>query len=114
MFGCARGRVFTVGRNPDGERSGTELQEGRKLRLEGAKTVLNEIKTHEGSVIEITGLIKQSDISPIGINVLGGRVRIAPGARPGSVSQAGRDPGPVVAVIDVEAWRLLNASCPRR
>lgn len=110
IFGCARGRVFTVRRNPDGEIRGTELQEGRKLRLEGAKKVLEEIKTHEGSMVEISGLIKRSDISPAGINILGGRVRIAPGATPGS--QAGRNPGPSVAVIDVESWRLLNAACP--
>ena len=40
ISGCARGRVFTVGRNPEHEMRGTELKEGRKLRLEGPKQVL--------------------------------------------------------------------------
>jgi hypothetical protein len=42
----------------------------------------------------------------------GGRVRIAP-AMPASRGPA-YDPGPQPPIIDVESWRLLNASCPSR
>jgi hypothetical protein len=104
--------VFTVRANPEHpEELGTHLQEGRHLRLEGNKKALQDIKAHEGSMVEITGLIKRADIEPPGVNLAGGRVRIAPGVMsPG----APRDPGPQQAVVDVESWRLLNATCPSR
>ncbi len=89
---------------------GTELQEGRHLRLEGNKKALQEIKAHEGSMVEVSGLIKRADIEPAGIGVAGGRVRIAPAMPPSA--GGGRDPGPQQAVIDVESWRLLNSPCP--
>lgn len=110
--GCARGRLFIVRRSPDHETRGVELQEGRRLRLDGDKEALASIKKNERSMIEITGLIRQSDIDPPGINIAGGRVRIMPGAPPGGAM--GRDPGPQQAVFDVESWRLLNYSCPNR
>lgn len=83
-----------------------------KLRLEGPKKVLNEIKSHEGSMIEITGLMKQSDTVQPGVGLAGGRVRVTP------VMPSGRsapyDPGPPTPVIDVESMLLLNSSCPSR
>jgi hypothetical protein len=104
--------VFTVARSPEHELRGTELQEGRKIRLEGPKQVLADIKSHEGSMVELTGLMRRSDVDPPGISVAGGRVRIAPGAAPGS--SVARDPGPQQAVVDVESFRLLNSTCPSR
>src|SRR5215203_902671 len=105
ISGCAHGRVFTVARSPEHELRGTELQEGRKIRLEGPKAILAEIKSHEGSMVELAGLMRRSDIDQAGISVAGGRVRIAPGAAPGS--SVNRDPGPQQAIVDVESWRLL-------
>jgi hypothetical protein len=112
ISGCAHGRVFTVGRSPEHELRGTELQEGRKIRLEGPKQILADIKSHEGSMVVLTGLMRRSDIDEPGISVAGGRVRIAPG--PALGTSAARDPGPQPAVVDVESWRLLNSSCPSR
>jgi hypothetical protein len=47
-----------------------------------------------------------------GVGLAGGRVRITPVMPNGR--GVGRDPGPPTPVIDVEAYRLLNASCPKR
>ena len=110
ISGCARGRVFTVLKSPEHEWKGT-LEEGMKLRLEGQKKLLEEIKAKEGSMVEITGLMKQSDTVQPGVGLAGGRVRISP------VMPTGRgnyDPGPTPPVIDIESWRLLNSSCPSR
>jgi hypothetical protein len=112
ISGCARGRVFTVGRDPAHESSSFELAEGMKIRLEGQKTVLADIKKHEGSMVEITGLMKHSEMAQPGIGLAGGRVRITP-VMPNSRT-VGRDPGPPPPVVDVESYRLLNQSCPRR
>jgi hypothetical protein len=111
ISGCARGRAFTVGRDPDHESRGFELAEGMKLRLEGQKKVLEEIKAREASMVEITGLMKQSEVVQPGVGLAGGRVRITP-VMPNSRTP-GRDPGPSPPVFDVESYRLLNSSCPK-
>ncbi len=111
ISGCARGRVFTVGRDPEHETSVT-LELGMKLRLEGDKKVLADIKARESSMVEITGLMKQSDVKQPGIGVAGGRVRITP-VMPNSRTSPS-DPGPPPPVLDVESYRLLNSSCPDR
>ena len=84
-----------------------------KIRLEGQKKLLEEIKAHESSMVEITGLMKQSEVVQPGIGLAGGRVRVTP------VMPAGRGPsggpgGLPTPVIDIESWRLLNSSCPKR
>ena len=111
ISGCARGRVFTVGRDPEHE-SSFALELGMKLRLEGDKKVLADIKAREGSMVEITGLMKQSDTKQPGVGIAGGRVRITP-VMPNSRTSP-HDPGPPTPVLDVESFRLLNASCPDR
>lgn len=110
IAGCAHGRVFTVGRDPDLESHSVELAEGMKLRLEGPKKVLNDIKAREGSMVELTGLMKRSDVQQPGIGI-GSHVRIAPATPMG---RGAYDPGPQMPIVDVESFRLLNSSCPRR
>lgn len=113
IAGCARGRVFTVGRDPNHESRGVELEEGMKIRLEGQKKQLEEIKAHEGAMVELTGLMKQSDMGQPGIGLAGGRVRITPVMPTGRGPGAG--PGGVpTPVLDVESWLPLNSTCPRR
>ena len=113
ISGCARGRVFTVDRNPEHEVASPTIEYGTKVRLEGPKKLLDEIKARERSMIEITGLIKLSDTAQPGVGLAGGRVRIAP-AMPMGRGVGGRDPVPQPPIIDIESWRLLNASCPSR
>lgn len=112
ISGCARGRVFIVDRNPEHEVSHPTIEYGTRVRLEGDKKLLNEIKARERSMIEITGLMKMSDTVQPGVGLAGGRVRIAPATPMGR--GVGRDPGPQPPVVDIESWRLLNASCPSR
>jgi hypothetical protein len=105
--------VFTVGRDPEHESRGFELPEGMKIRLEGQKKLLEEIKANEKSRVEITGLMKQSDMGQPGIGLAGGRIRVAPvmpnpSGRPTTTNSA-----PPTPIIDVESWRLLNSSCAR-
>lgn len=105
--------MFTVGRDPEHEARGFRLEEGMKIRLEGQKKLLAEIKARESSMIELTGLMKQSEMGQPGIGLAGGRVRITP------VMPSGRGPGSGSAglptpVMDIESWRLLNSACPKR
>jgi hypothetical protein len=88
------------------------MELGTKVRLEGNKKVLADIKAREGTMVEITGLMKQSDVVQPGVGIAGGRVRITPVMPSGRTS--GMDPGPSPPILDVESYRLLNASCPNR
>ena len=90
------------------------IELGTKMRLEGDKKVLAEIKKHEGSMVELTGLMKQSDVVQPGVGLAGGKVRITPVMPQYQWPIAGADPGPPAPVLDVESYRLLNSSCPNR
>jgi len=112
--GCSRGSAFVVTASPEAERTSTEIATGRRFRLTGQKSLLNEIKAHEGTIIEVTGIIKKSDLSgPGGISLGGGRVRIGGGSPQAPVGGVvGNAPQSGNAILDVEGWRPLGESCP--
>ena len=110
--GCTKGYIFTVGpRTPD-EASGRDIPEGMHLRMNGPKKMMAEIKAHEGSMIEITGLMRKGQYKPDGVGI-GGGIRITPGLAPtaGSLSAS-----PIASqiLIDVEGWRPVVGDCPSR
>jgi hypothetical protein len=111
--GCATGTRFIVGRAPSHEPVRSDIAPGRRFRLNGKKDLINEIKRQQGSMIEVTGLVRQSDLrEPGGINI--GGVRLG-----GGPPQAGRNDGrgnigTLDAMLDVESWRPLTESCPRQ
>jgi len=110
--GCTKGYVFTVGPRTVDQPGSVNLPEGMHLRMNGSKDLMKEIKAHEGSMIEITGLMKKSQYDPRGVGI-GGGVRISPGPASGS----GMGPGAPVAdqpQIDVEGWRPAVGECPSR
>jgi len=113
--GCAKGSAFVVGISPEQERTSTEVATGRRFRLAGKKDVLNEIKKREGTMVEITGLIRKSDLgSGGGITTGGGRVRIGGGPPVAATADPARTPASGNAILDVEGWRPLAESCPTR
>jgi hypothetical protein len=110
--GCTKGLIFTAGHRTADQPGSVDIPEGMHLRMNGPKKMMAEIKAHEGSMIEITGLMKRGQFRPDGIGI-GGGVRITPGRGPagGSVSP-NTDVNQVV--IDVEAWRSIVGNCPTR
>ena len=112
--GCATDRQFVVSPPPEDEPIRSDVQPGRRFRLNGAKAVLDAIERREGTMIEITGLVRKSQLAgPGGISIAGGRVRIG-GVPQSPMSDASRDPMYNVVVIDVESWRQLAGSCQDR
>lgn len=107
--GCTKGVVFTVMPSPEHE-SRSSVAPGRRFRLAGKKEILKEIRDREGTMIEITGLIKRGQEDRSGVRV-GGNVRIAPGPTPGSA--VGANPNFSQIILDVEGWRQLAGECPR-
>jgi hypothetical protein len=109
--GCTKGQIFTAGRRTADEPGSVDIREGMRLRMNGPKTLMAEIKAHEGSMIEITGLMKKGQYEPGGVGI-GGGVRISPGLSPtGSMSNS---PNVSQIMIDVEGWRPVVGECPSR
>jgi hypothetical protein len=114
--GCARDRAFIVGARSEDQPGTLEIAPGRRFRLNGPKKILDDIKARERTPMEVTGLIRKSDVAnpPQGIPVLGGRVRIGGAVPRDPLSDAARDPAYNQAVIDVESWRVVPGDCPDR
>src|SRR5437667_10022812 len=79
--GCTKGYVFTVGRRTADQPGSVNIPEGMHLRMNGPKKMMAEIKAREGSMIEITGLMKKGQYDPSGVS-MGGGVRITAGPAP--------------------------------
>jgi hypothetical protein len=113
LSGCARNSVFTVRWRDDHEPTTGEIADGRRFRLTGRKDVLNEVKRREGSLVELTGLVRKNAVSPPqGISV--GGIRIGIGSPQQPISDPARTPDMYQPVLDVESYRMLPEPCPTR
>lgn len=104
--GCTKGYIFTAGPRTLDEPGNFEIREGMHLRMNGPKKLLNDIKAHEGSMIELTGLMKKGQYND-GVNI-GGGIRVSPG--PSGVG-VGMSPATSQIQIDVEGWRQIEGAC---
>jgi len=110
LTGCARKSLFVVRWRDDHEPITSEVAEGRRFRLTGRKDVLNDVKKREGSMVELTGLVRKNAVaSPQGISV--GLVRIGLGAPQAPISDPARNPDMYQPVFDVESYQLLPEPC---
>ena len=109
--GCTKGYVFTAGPRTADQPGSVDIADGTHLRMSGPKKIMAAIKAHEGSMIEITGLMKRGQYGPAGVGV-GGGVRITPGPAGGSSVSA--SPNASQNFIDVEGWRPALGNCPAR
>src|SRR4051812_38433289 len=104
--GCVRGYVLTAVKRTEDQPGTVSVPEGTHLRMNGKKKLIQEIDAHKGSVLVITGTMKEGQFLPDGIGVAG-RVRIGP-AGPGI-----GNPIASQLMIDVEGWRPGTGDCPR-
>ena len=113
--GCSHDRIFTAYPPAEDRPGGTAVPEGTHLRMNGPKALMADIKRHEGSRIEITGLMKRSQTGPEGLR-LGRGVRVMPGNGGPSAGLGGGMGSPVAnqIQIDVEGWRQIPGDCPQR
>ena len=109
--GCSKGYMFTAGRRTVEAPGSVDVPEGMHLRLNAPKKMMVEIKAHEGSLIEITGLMRKGQYGPSGIGIVG--VRVQPGSSPASGSVSVGAPAPPV-MMDVEGWRPVPGNCSAR
>ena len=86
----------------------TDVPPGMHLRLNAPKKMMADIKAHEGTLIQVTGLIKKGQYGPGGIGV--GGVRIMPGTNPQSGTLSMGAPANLV-MMDVEGWQQAAGEC---
>ena len=104
--GCTKGYVFTAGPRTVEEPGSVSIREGTHLRMNGPKKLMAEIKAHEGSMIEITGLMKRGQYND-GVTIGGVRVAPAPSGPGGMLAY----PAGNQLQIDVEGWRPVEGGC---
>lgn len=112
--GCSKGVLFVASQPAEDRPGGSAVPEGTRLRMNGPKKTMAEVKGQEGSRIEITGLIKRGQMRTDGIAV-GGGARVG-GGMGGPAAGMGRGmpiPGGNQLTIDIEGWRLLPGDCLR-
>ena len=115
LRGCARGRTFIVAPRSEHEPIRSDVEPGRRFRLSGPKKILDEIKAREVSMLEVTGLVRKSQVNESGVAIAGGRIRIGGGMpRDPVYSDPRRDPMYNEVVMDVESFRALAEECPSR
>ena len=116
LRGCARGRTFIVAPRSEHEPIRSDVEPGRRFRLSGPKKILDDIKAREVSMLEVTGLVRKSQVGgPGGVAIAGGRIRIGGGMpRDPIYSDPRRDPMYNEVVMDVESFRTLAEECPAR
>lgn len=114
ISGCARNGSLIVRWRPDHE-TVSQVAEGRRFRLSGNKQMIKDIGARERMMVEVTGLVRRSDLSgPGGVTIGNGRVRIGGGAPQASMGDPARSSGYNQAVLDMESWTPLPDSCPER
>jgi hypothetical protein len=106
VIGCLKGRVLsTVANRPKDTESGPFVG-AHSFRLAGKREVMDEVKKHDGHLVEVVGIVKRSALDDKG-------VKIGPATiRPASPS-SGRMPSPAenVDVMDATAVRLRSTAC---
>ena len=106
--GCTKGYVFTVAPRTVEAPGSVDVPPGMHLRLNAPKKMMADIKAHEGTLIQVTGLIKKGQYGPTGIGV--GGVRITPGTNPQSGTLSMGAPANLV-MMDVEGWQQAPGEC---
>lgn len=113
--GCSKGQMFLTGRPAEDQPGGSAVPEGTALRMNGPKKLMADIKGHEGSRIEITGLMRRGQPNPGGFGVggvrIGGGPPVAPAGGGGVTVGVG---GTTPTMIDVEGYRVIPGDCPTR
>ena len=102
--GCLYGRVLRTSEvRPVDVESGPDVRYLRTLRIAAKKDVMKSVKENDGHVVEVTGLLKKSDLQPRGVRVggvvIGGGTPVADPTRRGLPNPA--DQGIVMDVLSV-------------
>jgi hypothetical protein len=106
VIGCLKGRVLKTVSNRQRDVEVGPFVGERSFRLAGKREVMDDVKKHNGHLVEVVGIVKRSALDDKGVKV--GAATIRPGT-----PSAGRMPSPAenVDVMDATSVRLRSTSC---
>ena len=110
ISGCLKGRVLAVSDVRQEDTQSGPIVRARSFRLAGKKDVMKDVKTNDGHLVDVTGLVRKSALIEPGVNI-GKGIRIG-GGQP--VAGSGSHPPPpteYIPVLDVESVRMRASSC---
>jgi hypothetical protein len=108
VVGCLKGRVLkTIDERRTDVEAGPYVGE-RTFRLATKKPVTDELKKHQGHLVEVTGIVKRSSLDDKGMKA--GPVTFGAGP-PVSSTKSIPSPADNVAVMDVSSLRMRSSSC---
>ena len=106
VIGCLKGRVLTTVANRQRDVEVGPFVGSRHFRLAGKREVMDDVKKHNGHLVEVVGIVKRSALDDQGIKVGSATIRPA-------TPSAGRLPSPAdnVDVMDATSVRLRSTTC---
>jgi hypothetical protein len=108
VVGCLTGRVLkTVDYRRTDVETGPYVGE-RTFRLATKKPITDELKKHQGHLVEVTGIVKRSALDDKGMKA--GPATFS-GGSPTAGTRAIPSPAADVAVMDVSSLRMRSPSC---
>ena len=113
--GCLKGRVFTATApiEHEGALRGPDIS-GRHFRVNGKKELINQVKQHDGHLVEITGIVRKADLSGegVGFKVGGARVVIgAQGSNPAAPRNTSSVNAPMMPTMDALTLVFVQERC---
>lgn len=112
--GCLKGRVFTATApvEHEGALRGPDIS-GRHFRVNGKKELINQVKQHDGSLVEITGVVRKADLSHEGVGFKVGGARVVIGAQGSNPAAARNAPtAPMMPTMDALTLVFVQQRCP--
>jgi hypothetical protein len=108
VVGCLTGRVLkTVDQRRTDVESSPYVGE-RTFRLATKKPITDELKKHQGHLVEVTGIVKRSALDDKGMKA--GPATFS-GGSPVAGTKSIPSPAADVAVMDVSSLRMRSSSC---
>lgn len=111
VTGCLKGRVIRAADVRQDDTTTGPIVRGKAFRLAGKKDAMNAVKENNGNEVQISGLIKKSDLGDPGIKMFGGRVAIGGGSNGTAPTSAIPDPADNVLVMDVADVHPMGTTC---
>jgi len=111
--GCLKGRVFTATSEieHEGALRGPDIT-GRHFRINGKKEITALVKRHNGHLVEISGIVRKSDLQDEGIGFKVGGARIVIGAQGVNPAAQGRPEAPPMPTMDALSVVFVEDHCP--
>ena len=108
VVGCLTGRVLKTVEQRQADVESSPYVGERTFRLATKKPLTDELKKHQGHLIEVTGLVKRSALDDRGMKA--GPATFS-GGPPVSGTKSIPSPAADVAVMDVSSLRMRSSSC---